>query len=446
MNDIKKIAKLSPSELSNSLHSFGIFNSISNDYIVVSSIGSLNNVYLYKNKYLELQSNFKYLNLFSRIENDKIILNTENKNKFQDLPTQIPEDQMSNDPPNKNNEWLLETIIDLRKYNMDGSDISNASIASNYNIINACIFKKNKINIMISSLHNNIPTFHILEYNDNIIELSNIIELDASFSFSPNLASICISDNFASFILNKTYPNNLSNTYNTTVLFIYMKKDNKWDKIKEIPNEIFNDSIALSENNLIVGYNNYLVNNMPSVGVVYNLVNLKNQPFQLVPLNYNNINRCTKVSISKYTAVVCIEMKKYNKEEPSIIIFKYNEKKWNQVNVLYSNNMYDSCIAVICNNYILTRELVHNKVTNSFNTFISLYNKKKDNESKTQYQLIHTINQNSSIIDNTLYLFGISMDISNKTFIIGVPNIYNTIEKDIKSMDNGYVYVYNIEL
>ena len=241
----------------------------------------------YKNKYLELQSNSEYLKLFSRIENDKIILNTEYKNKFQDLPTQIPEDHMSNDPPNKNNEWLLETIIDLRKYNMDGSDISNAS---NYNIINACIFKKNKINIMISSLHNNIPTFHILEYNDNIIELSNIIELDASFSFSPNLASICISDNFASFILNKTYPNNLSNTYNTTVLFIYMKKDNKWDKIKEIPNEIFNDSIALSENNLIVGYNNYLVNNLPSVAVIYNLVNLYNSYNQLLMNIYILIN------------------------------------------------------------------------------------------------------------------------------------------------------------
>jgi hypothetical protein len=43
----------------------------------------------YKNKYLELQSNSKYLNLFSRIENDKIILNTENKNKFLNLRKQI---------------------------------------------------------------------------------------------------------------------------------------------------------------------------------------------------------------------------------------------------------------------------------------------------------------------------------------------------------------------
>ena len=64
-----------------------------------------------KNKYLELRSNSKYLNLFSRssasqinksqfgteIENDKIILNTENKNKFLNLRSQIEEFNIINE-------------------------------------------------------------------------------------------------------------------------------------------------------------------------------------------------------------------------------------------------------------------------------------------------------------------------------------------------------------
>ena len=70
------------------------------------------NKYLkYKNKYLELRSNSKYLNLFSGIENDEIILNTENKNKFLNLRKQIEEFNIINedrkikdfdDPINKN--------------------------------------------------------------------------------------------------------------------------------------------------------------------------------------------------------------------------------------------------------------------------------------------------------------------------------------------------------
>ena len=49
----------------------------------------------YKNKYVALQAT--YLNLFSGIENDKIILNTENKNKFLNLRKQIEEFNVINE-------------------------------------------------------------------------------------------------------------------------------------------------------------------------------------------------------------------------------------------------------------------------------------------------------------------------------------------------------------
>ena len=402
---INKIGKISASEIDNKSYFFGMNCSISDDYILVSNMGNINKVYLYKNK---------------------------------------------------NNKWLLETIIDLSTFdNISLEEDKQNTPVSNFTIINGYIFKKQKINIIISSLQNNIPNIHIFEYSDNL-QLTSKIVLNSSYSYSQNISSVCISDIYASFILNKTFSNNSIDVYNTIVLFIYQLQTNKWIKIKEISNYLFTDSISLYDNNLIVGYN-FLTNTMMSIACIYNLMNINVEPFQLVPNNYKIIKRSTNVSISKYTAIVSIEMNTYNKDTGSIIIFTYTDRKWNQTNVLYSNCNYDSIMSIIYNNYIITRELIHDKNTNTFNIIISLYNKIKNYEKRvidqTYYQddswsLIHTINQNSCITDHTLYLFGISMSISNNTFILGVPNIYLLLCKDEdrdKCNENGYVSIYNIE-
>jgi hypothetical protein len=82
----------------------GEFNVINEDRKIKDFSDPIN-----KNKYVACKAT--YLNLFSRIENDSIILNTENKNKFFNLRKQIEEFNVINedrkikdfsDPINKN--------------------------------------------------------------------------------------------------------------------------------------------------------------------------------------------------------------------------------------------------------------------------------------------------------------------------------------------------------